>query len=184
MSLKRLRIIAELNLCENCYKNYKAMLEPTIKKWLLNPLTEWANVESNITQMVMKLKGVFKTDVIFLTLDDNSDEKYDDEVDVKTFQEIKRHWGFKRKIKYLRDEGVLGDSSYSLLFRLSNIRNKIHEEFSEFSEQDLNLFRRAHTITYQIHHATMFKPPEGISERLKPTAEKSAEQMLSKFNDV
>ena len=133
------------------------MLEPTIKRRLLNPLSDWANVESNITQMVMKLKGVFKTDVIVLSLDDYSNEKHADEVDVKTFQEIKYRWGFKEKIQYLKKERVLGESSYNFLYKLSNIRNKIHEEFNEFTEQDLNLFRWADSITFQIHHATMFE---------------------------
>jgi len=160
-----------------------SMLEPTIKRWLLNPLSDWANVESNITQMVMKLKGVFKTDVIVLSLDDDSNEKHADEVEVKIFQEI-RHWGFKEKIGYLKDKGVLGESSYTFLYKLSNIRNKIHEEFSEFSEQDLNLFRWADAITFHIHRATMFEAPEGISESLKSGAEKVAEQLLSKINDA
>ena len=183
MSLKNLRKIAELNLCENCYEKYKAILEPTMKKWLLNPLSDWRNVESNITQMVMKLKGVFKTDLIFMSLDEDSNEKYANEVDVKTFQEIKHRWGFKKKIKYLKDKGVLQDSSYNFLYKVSDIRNKIHELFDGFSEQDLNLFRWADAITSQIYYATMFKWGENTSSNTKANAEKVAEQMLSKIND-
>lgn len=183
MSIKKLRKIAELNLCENCYGTYKAILEPTIKQWLFKPLNDWRQVESDITQMVMKLKGVFKTDKIFLSLDEDSNEKYANEVDVKTFRKISYGWGFKKKIQYLKKKGVLQDSSYNLLYRVNQIRNRIHDPFKEFSEQDFALFYWASAITRQIHSATVFSKLEHISENLKSNAENLAQQLLSRIND-
>jgi len=182
MSIQKLRRIAELNLCENCYEKYKAILEPSIKQWLFKPLSNWREVESNITQMVMKFKCVFKTNVIFISLDGDSNEKYADEVDVKTFEEIKR-WGFKKKLRYLKDNEILQDSSYNFLYRMSEIRNRIHDPFKEFSEQDFALFSWAGAITHQIHSATMFNWEENTSSNMKANAEKVAEQMLLKINE-
>ncbi|UCE16180.1 MAG: hypothetical protein JSV12_00740 [Candidatus Bathyarchaeota archaeon] len=181
MSLKRLRKIAELNLCENCYEKYKAILEPSIKQWLFQPLPDWRAVESYITQMVMKLEGVFKTDVIFISLDEDSNEKYANEVDVEAFQKIKYGWSLRDKIKYLKKMGILHDFSYNLLDRVREIRNRIHDEFYEFSENDLILFHWARTITSQIHWATMFPLNKETSENVRSNAEKLAEQLLQKL---
>ena len=90
--------------------------------------------------------------------------------------------GIHKKIRYLKKKGVLQDSSYNFLYRMNRIRNRIHEPFKEFSEQDLALFSRASAITHQIHSATMFSKLEPISENLKSNAEKVAEQLLSKIN--
>lgn len=181
MSLKNLRKIAELNLCEDCYEKYKALLEPTIEKWLFNPLRDWRDVESCITRMVMKSKGVFKSDLIFISIDEDSN-KFANEVDVKTFREIKK-WAFKRKIDYLKKEGILGDSSYNFLDRVRKIRNRIHELFNEFSEQDLALFSLAREVTFQIYNATMFNLGDAMSKNIKSNAEKVAKHWLSKIND-
>lgn len=181
MSLKRLRKLAELNLCEECYKKYTYMLEPSIRQLLLKPLPEWKDVESNITQMVMKLEGVFKDDLIIISFDEDLNENFADKLDVKAFIKIK-HCSFKRKIDYLREHGILQASSYEFLDRVRKIRNIIiHDQFSDFSEQDRELFSYAHVITDNIYHATMFNLGEDLSAAIKSNAENFAEKLLLKL---
>ena len=57
-------------------------------------------MESNITQMAMIRKGVFKTDIIFISIG-KWDDKFHKDVDKDLFYKIKK-WGLKRKIDYLK----------------------------------------------------------------------------------
>ena len=180
MDIERLRKFAELNLCKDCYQKYLALIEPSIKRFVFKPLADWRNVESLVTQMVMIHKGVFKSDVVYISLGENAEEKYADKVDVKTFRKVQK-WGFKEKIKYLHEHGILQDSSYNLLYRVSGIRNRIHDWLEEFSEQDLALFGWASAITSQIHSATTIKWPTEISANMKSNAEKTAEWLLKNY---
>jgi hypothetical protein len=177
MEIERLRKDAELNLCKDCYQKYLALIEPTIERWLFKPLDDWRTVESYVTRMVMIHKGVFKSDAIYISLSEDAEEKCGDKVDVKAFRKIKK-WRFKEKIKYLHEHGILQDSSYGFLYKMSNIRNRIHDWLMEFSEQDLALFRWAKTITLQIHDASTIKLPTEISANMKSNAEKTAEWLL------
>lgn len=100
MSVKRLRKIAEMNLCAKCYITYREIIEPTVKIFVAEPLGAWGRMEHDVTQMVRKFEGVFKvealTDTILVSIDD--DEKLPEElsgkVDVEAFRRIGR-WGFE-----------------------------------------------------------------------------------------
>ena len=155
------------------------MIEPGIRP-LLQPLSDWRETESMITQMVMKHKGVFKGDLIFISIDEDIDEKFSNEVDVEAFNKIKK-WSIKRKFDYLLKHGILQNSSYEFLNKVREIRNKIHEPFYNFSEKDMTLFNYSRYITGQIHPAIMYKSIEKYTARLISNAEKIAEQMLHEF---
>ncbi len=157
------------------------LIEGTIKNWLSQPISDWRQAESYVTQMVMKTKGVFKGKTIIISLDEGDEEKCADEVDVKAFREIKK-WTFKWKIDFLYKNGILQDSSYKLLDKAREIRNTIHDEFAELSEQDYTLFYIANAITSQIWSAMMIDWGEDISTNLRSNAEKVAEQWLSRIN--
>jgi hypothetical protein len=98
-TIEDLRRFAELNLCKDCFQKYTMLIEGTIKNWLSQPISDWRQAESYVTQMVMKTKGVFKGKTIIISLDEGDEEKCADEVDVKAFGEIKK-WTFKWKIDF------------------------------------------------------------------------------------
>jgi hypothetical protein len=177
-TIEHLRKLAELNLCDSCFQKYKAFLEPTIQSTIqslrLRPLGDWIETESEITQIVMKNKGVFKGKAIVLFLG-NDENKITDMVDVKAFNQIKK-WKFNEKINYLHATGVLQDSSYELLDKARETRNRLHDLIA-FSEQDYALFHLAYIITNQIWTATMTDQKD-ISIWLKTNAEKNAKQWL------
>lgn len=184
MALKSLRRNAEKNLCEDCYKIYKTLLEPTIRRFLVKPLEDWSEVESLVTRIVMKHKSVFKDDdLIFISLGEDS-EQFTDKVDVEAFREIKYKWSFKWKICYLHKQEILGNASYKFLDKMREIRNRIHEIWLyEFAEEDLALFSFARAIMYQIYNATILNYGSVISETIKSNAEEVAKQCLSKITD-
>lgn len=117
--------------------------------------------------------------IIFISLDKEDEERYANEVDVKAFREIEK-WGFKRKIDYLHSKGILQDSAYGLMDMARMVRNTIHEEplASELSEQDYTLFSMASAITSQLWSAMMIDWEEEIVTNIKSNTEKIAEQWL------
>lgn len=177
MEINKLRGIAKLNLCKECYNKYTALIEPNIIP-LSQPLPNWRGAESTLTQLVMKHEGVFKSDIIFISIDENMDEKWPGQVDVIAFNKIKM-WSVKKKLDYLRKHEILKQASYNFLNKVRKIRNKIHEEYYDFSEEDMRLFRYARAITDQISGAIMYDMPEDLSVAMISRAEKLAEQLLS-----
>jgi hypothetical protein len=71
-TIENLRSFAKLNMSPSCFREYEMYIEPTIKDWLFNPIDDWREVESNITQMVMITEKVFKGKMNFLSLDEGS----------------------------------------------------------------------------------------------------------------
>lgn len=181
-SLKTLRKHAQLNLCPDCYNKYLATIEPSIESMVLDTFYSWRATESCITQMVMKHKGVFKSDFWFISLDKDDNSKFADQIDAKIFNKIKR-WGFQRKIDYLHKAGVLQEACYRFLDRVNDVRNRIHDDpnISKFTEQDLVLFSYAHAIADKIYLTMRFDLEEEISNKTLSDTEKFAEQLLKRF---
>lgn len=180
MDINYLRKVAELNLCESCYDKYLSILEPSIESWILNPLADWRTVEMCITQMLMKSKGVFKSDIRLISIDYDSNALADT-VDLKRFRELKR-WGFKRKINYLNKHGILPSPVHIFLCNVSYIRNNIHDYIHKFSEQDLLLFKQASELAFLIFQAYVLNPPKELETSLRADAEKYADKLLNELD--
>lgn len=184
MSVRRLRKIAELNLCEKCYIKYMQLLEPTVNSLQLSEaLRDWKDIEHNITQMVRKLRGVFKvSDPLLVSIDADEElpEFLSGKVDVEAFRKIGR-WGFERKIRYLHKHGILQEHSYKLTNRVREIRNKLlHDYGYRFTEDELNLISQTRAIVSMINWAVMVLSKEDTVEAYKVNAEKAAEELLSR----
>ena len=183
ISLKDLRSLAELNLGEDCYKTYLAIIEPNIKSMVLNTLEDWRMTESNVTQMVMKSRGVYKGEYVFIQLGDDASEKFPEEVDADLFNEIKM-WGFKRKISYLKKEGIIPTSVYAFLANTAEIRNRLHNPSigPMFSEEDLLIFQYANSLTDQVHLVYMGRIGDSsIETRIRSNVEVAAKHLLQRF---
>lgn len=178
-TIEDLRKLAELNLCKDCFLKYEAMIEPTVKGWLSQPLIDFRQAEAQITQMVMKAEGVFKGKTWVLSFDKGEEEKVAEHIDVKAFRKIEK-MRFKDKIIYLHKKGILQNSCYRLLDKAREIRNKIHVEpiVAGLSEQDYTLFSMASAITNQLWSAMRFDWKEEIITIIKSNTEKAAEQWL------
>ena len=171
MTIEQLRKLAELNLCESCYKKYTILLEPQIKEWLSEPIGDWRQVETNINDIMMKAKGfVRKTDSATLSLDREA-----------FFEEMaKDRWSFKRKIDSLHRQGVIKESVHDFLDKVRVIRNKIHGQ-NKFSKQDYSLFRQAKELTNAMVMPILFDLEDDVHQRLLARIENHAKQLLSRF---
>ncbi len=127
----------------------------------------------------MKNEGVFKSDLIFINLGDDSENKFVDQVDIKKFKEIK-FWKFKKKINNLHDKGILPNSCYRLFDYAREIRNLQHEHplVYPFSEKDLQLFEYTHRIASQLYNIMTSEQQEKINDKLR-YLKKSVEKILS-----
>jgi len=177
-TIEDLRMMAKLNFDSECYKKYLALIEPGIKSMFKNYFSGWKNLESTVNQMVMKHKGIFKTDLIVISIDSKADEQY---VDIEDFNKIK-NLSFKQKIDYLHKNDILGNSSFKLLDLLRKKRNQIHEPGINFSEQELAEFSYAYSIVHFILIPMISRNPQKQDlDFMKENAEKSAEYFLSKI---
>src|SRR6266480_3037628 len=153
-TIERLREFVKLNLCDECYPKYLGLIEPQVRQLALDQFYYWRTAESIVTQMVMKEKGGYKTNTIVLSTNMKIPGDWESLVDIRKFRQVSG-MKFWQKIKFLRDEKILPESCYEVLRLASNVRNHIHVDPAVFAmtEKDLELFRYAHQIAYQIQFA-------------------------------
>ena len=169
--IDKFKILVEKNFCEKCFKKYIALIEPEIEYLLSEPISDWRETEENITQMFLKDKGYFKqTEKGTLHLDLHEED----------LQNI-RNSPLKRKIDYLRKQGILKENFYKFLDYVRSRRNKIHPP-NKFSNQDYMLFKQAKELTDVISTTIMFDLKDDVYERLLVKAENYAKQVLSKLS--
>jgi len=176
-TIANLRSLAELNFGPECYKKYLALIEPGIKSIIENYFSGLKSFESNITRTVMRHKGVFKTSTSFISYDSDEIEKYSDLLDVKAFKEINK-WRLKQKIDYLHKNGLIGKSTYKLFDLLREKRNTIHDLEVKFSEEDLQVFAYASSISFFLHVGLLGSKDLDKTKLMRDT-EYSAERILS-----
>jgi len=100
---EKLKKMAELNFCQECYQKYLMFIHGEIEYLLSEPISDWREVEANINKLMMKAKGFYRKNASMTIYPDM--ESYYEEM-------RKGRWGFKRKIDFLREEGIVGESSY------------------------------------------------------------------------
>ena len=177
-TIANLRKLAELNFGPECYKKYLALIEPGIKSIIENYFSAWKNIESTITQMVMRHKGVFKTNTSIISTNLDEIEKYSHLLDVETFKEITK-WKLGQKIDYLHKNGVMGDSTYKLFDLLREKRNTIHDPEVKFSEEDLAIFAYASSIAFFLNVEVLGSKDTENKTKVMYDTEKSSEFLLS-----
>jgi len=178
-TLEHLRRDVKLNLCDKCYQVYIGFIEPGIRELIVKRLDDWRSTESSITQMVMKHKGVFKTDMIFVSIG-KWDDKYHEDVHKELFFKIKK-WGFKRKIEYLKKEHILPEPCFTLLDKARDRRNLIHEHplVYRFTDEDLELFSQAHNVSANLLLVMRAKFPENVKQSIISRCETSSQRYLA-----
>jgi hypothetical protein len=182
-TIERLRELVKLNLCDECYRKYLALIEPQVRILALDPFYYWRTAESIVTQMVMREQGAYKTSTTVLSIDEKVPEDWESLIDIRKFRRVS-HMKFWEKNKFLRDEKILPESCYQVLRLASNVRNNIHADPAVFAMtgKDLELFRYAHQIAYQIQfaeHSDWFS--NDVKEQMRLQADKTAERVMQEF---
>jgi hypothetical protein len=165
-SSEKLKKLAELNFCEDCYLKYLALIHPEIEYLLSEPIFDWRQTEHNIDVLWIKAKGLYdvKKSPMFSPLEN-------------AFQIAKgeKLWG---KLKFLRENGIINNFTYRFLDKVSKRRNKIHS-LSKFSKQDYTLFREAKALTDTVMLPIIFDLKDPWKKQLD-NVEKRAKWLLEK----
>ena len=93
---EKLKKMAELNFCENCYHKYLVLIHGEIEHLLSEPISDWRQTEANIDIMWIKAKGLYNVvnSTVFFPCED-------------AFQKAKEEKLWK-KLKLLKEKEILG----------------------------------------------------------------------------
>lgn len=166
---EKLKKMAKLNFCQECYQKYLMFVHGQIEYLLSEPISDWRQVETNITLLAVKAKGAYKKT--------NSTVFSPNE---KAFNKIQKEKLWK-KLKILKEAGVLGDNLYRFLDEVSKIRNKIHPP-NKFSEQDYILFREAKALTTAILTPVLHDLKDDTWNKVLVSVENHAKWLLSELS--
>ena len=111
-SSEKLKNLAELNFCKNCYSKYLALIHGNIEYLLSEPLADWRQTETNINIIWIKAKGLFN--VVKPTGFSAPDEAFKKAENEHVYD----------KLKFLKTKGVIKNSTYEFLNKVRKIRNK------------------------------------------------------------
>jgi hypothetical protein len=177
-----LRKIAECNLCPKCFKIYEQSIEPniqaTVTGLLYRPMNDWLQTEEHITQIVMRIEGVFKGNIIVISFTEGSEiAKL---VDEQKFRRIEK-WSMAKKIDFLRKKGIVREATFELLDRARKTRNRIHNLIA-FGREDYEIFYYARVVTSQLWNAVTMSNQAEVSKIYSENAEKNAKMFLEKID--
>ena len=163
---EKLKKLAELNFCEDCYSKYLALIHGEIEYLLSEPISDWRQTEENINILWIKAKGLYVANSTIFSPCENAFTKARNET-------------VKNKLKDLNDKGLINDYTHDFLNKVRKRRNKIHPPL-KFSKQDYNLFREAKTLTDTMLMPIMFDLKDDRWKNLLANVEKRAKQLLEK----
>lgn len=121
VSIEYLKKIAEMNLCQDCFWKYKAIIEPSIKAYLSQPLSDFRQSEAQITQIVMKIQGVFKGKTWILSFRKGEEEKVAEYIDLKAFRKI------ENTLLYIQLEEALFQGVVDYISRVAKTEKEVCE---------------------------------------------------------
>ena len=167
---------------KKCFETYLHLIEPSIKQIIRNYFGGWNSIESYITQIIMRVNGVYKTSISYIFDAGDDRNKYIDSVDLKKYKKFER-FSFKTKINFLLKNKTIGKNTYKLLDLLREKRNKIHNYDGYISDEDRRWFTVGFSVIADIYHGVAnsnrkFNEREGLSGN----AEKIATQIMKKLD--
>jgi hypothetical protein len=162
---EKLKKLAELNFCGDCYNKYLLLIHGEIEYLLSEPISDWRQTEQNIDILWIKAKGLYDVKSSMFHPLENAFKKAKDE----------KLW---KKLKFLRDNGIINNFTYKFFDKVSKRRNKIHS-LSKFSKEDYILFREAKTLTDVMQPVIIFDLKDPWKKQLD-YVEKRAKWLLEK----
>lgn len=183
ITVDELREFAKLNMDEKCFEKYLSLIEPNIKSIIRKYFGGWNSIESDITQILMRVNGVYKTStsVMFDIGDDKN--KFRDLVDLEKYKKFEK-LTFKRKIDLLLKKKIIGKNTHKLLDFLRKKRNKIHNFDGYLSDEDRRWFGiRLSVITGVYYGVASSNLKSNKRNDLSGNAEKMASQIMKELDN-
>jgi len=182
ITLEELRAFAKLNMDEKCFKTYLQLIEPNIKQIIRKYFGGWNSIESDITQIIMRVNGVYKTSTSFIFDVGDDRNKFIDSVDLEKYKKFEK-FTFKRKIDFLLKNKTIGKNTHKLLDFLRKKRNKIHDYDGYLSDEDRRWFAVGLSVIYGVYISVSRSNSESKKEKgLSENAEKIASQIMKELD--
>lgn len=167
---------------EKCFEKYLSIIEPSIKQIIRKYFGGWNSIESDITQILMRVNGVYKTStsVIFDKNDDRN--KFKDSVDLEKYKKFEK-LTFKRKIDFLLKKKTIGKNTHRLLDFLRKKRNKIHDFDGFISDEDRRWFAVGLSVISNVYYGVASSNQKSNERNgLSDNAEKIATQIMKELD--
>lgn len=165
-SSEKLKKLAEINFCEDCYNKYLLLIQGEIEYLLSEPIADWRQTEHNIDVLWIKAKRLYDLKSSMFHPNANAFQKAKEE----------KLW---KKLKFLRANGIINNFTYKFLDKVSTKRNKIHS-LSKLSKEDYILFREANAITSIMNPIIIFDLKEPWHKQQLDYVENRAKWLLEK----
>ncbi len=167
---------------KKCFETYLHLIEPKIKQIIRNYFGGWNSIESYITQIIMRVNGVYKTSTSFIFDAGDDRNKYIDSVDLKKYKKFER-FSFKRKINFLLKNKTIGKNTYKLLDLLREKRNKIHNYDGYVSDEDRRWFAIGASVLHGVYFSISRSNLESKQNELSENTEKMASQLMKELDN-
>lgn len=158
-----LQKLAKLNFCEKCYGKYLDLINPEIENLLSEPISDWRQTEHNIDVLWIKAKGLYDVNSIF-SPHQNAFEKA-------------KNVSVSKKMKFLKEKGIMKEHTYEFLSKVRIRRNKVHPP-KKFSKKDYVLFYIARTLTGTLFSIIVFDLKEAVWTKQLDNIENYAKSLL------
>lgn len=157
------------------------MIEPGIRSMIESYFKDWQTLEMEVTSLMMKHKGIFTTQQIVISLDE-------DETDSPLVTSIKDYWKIKRtmfgvKIQYLLDNKIISQTMYDLLSTLAKRRNRVHEYNGVITEDDRILFAAGASLLHPTYLSRCFEAEKEVWDYSIEINENASKQLLKGIGD-
>ena len=119
---EKLRKMAELNFCKDCYHKYLVLIQGEIECLLSEPISDWRQTEQNINFFWIKAKGLYDVNSTIFSPHQNAFKKAGNEPVCE-------------KLKYLKEKGIINEYTNDFLNKVRKRRNNVHPP-TKFSKQD------------------------------------------------
>lgn len=148
-TLDELKLIAEMNLCDNCRKLYAALIEPTVKAMVSEFFHDWQGVEANVRFILAYNSGAFKKRPYPFDIGkEESLEPFAADIDLEVYNGI-RELKFSEMVYELQLRGIIKENLHGLLMEIARRRNKLDRHKVAIPEIDRILFSKVHQLLWR-----------------------------------
>lgn len=167
-------------MSNDCFQMYKAFVRPGIESLLQNYFRDWQDIERILFMMVLKHNRVYKTSMMIFQIDEDGEEKWSNEIDVKKYKDF-RSKGVFWHINHLHKEQVIGEETCHLLHEARLRRNKVHSFNYVIPEKDRVLFSRVYGIIHSLFLPMSIEGLDPVTEGVREKAELWSKEILDRL---
>ncbi|NOJ27662.1 MAG: hypothetical protein DA330_06595 [Nitrososphaera sp.] len=150
-TLENIRNLAKLNLKDDCFQVYLAIIEPNIKSMMESYFKDWQGIEVYVRLLYLIYNGVYRKIpgpyIVDIEKGETPEMFRENITDMTLFKKL--YWrSFSRMLRELYEEKAIGPNLYELLSILNRRRNQIHRYGIGLTDYDRLNFHTANSLLF------------------------------------